>query len=123
MNDDSNNDLARYHGFPPLSPPHKPTELDDLLEKARYDPPMTKAERAEQMQSWMRGEMAIGSDADEAACCTPTPTITQMADKHEQETFADDVMQYLHWATCVVGGVVITTFIVALLFRLVVGVY
>jgi hypothetical protein len=25
MNNDPHNDLARYHGFPPLSPPHEPT--------------------------------------------------------------------------------------------------
>ena len=31
------------------------------------DPPMTDAELAEQRASWVRGEMGMGSDADEAA--------------------------------------------------------
>jgi hypothetical protein len=33
-----NNDLARYHGFPPLSPPHEPTptipQMEDRHEQA-----------------------------------------------------------------------------------------
>jgi hypothetical protein len=53
----------------------------------------------------------------------PTPTITQMADKHERDTFADEAMGWLHWATCWIGGALITAFVVSLFFRLVVGVY
>jgi hypothetical protein len=53
----------------------------------------------------------------------PTPTIPQMVDKHECETFADEAMGWLHWATCWIGGVVITAFIASLLFRAIVGVY
>jgi hypothetical protein len=38
MNNDPHNDLARYHGFPPLSPPHKPTptipQMSDRHEQA-----------------------------------------------------------------------------------------
>ena len=46
MNNDSNNDLARYHGFPPLSPPHKPTptipQMEDRHERQVFT---DKAER------------------------------------------------------------------------------
>jgi len=41
--------------------------LDALLAKARDAPPMTQAEKRAQMQSWVRGEMGFGSDADERA--------------------------------------------------------
>ena len=41
--------------------------LDALLAKARDAPPMTQAEKRDQMRSWVRGEMAFGSDADERA--------------------------------------------------------
>jgi hypothetical protein len=32
MNNDPHNDLARYHGFPPLSPPHEPTPTIPQME-------------------------------------------------------------------------------------------
>ena len=41
--------------------------LDALLAKARDAPPMTQAEKRDQMRSWVRGEMGFGSDADERA--------------------------------------------------------
>ena len=41
--------------------------LDALLAKARAAPPMTEEEKRDQMRSWVRGEMAFGSDADERA--------------------------------------------------------
>jgi len=42
-------------------------ELDALLEAARAAPPMTEAELRAQRDSWVRGEMAIGLDRQEAA--------------------------------------------------------
>ena len=42
-------------------------KLDALLAKARAAPPMTEEEKRAQMQSWVRGEMGFGSDADERA--------------------------------------------------------
>jgi hypothetical protein len=53
----------------------------------------------------------------------PTPTIPQMEDRHERQVFADEAMKYLHWATCAIGGVVMTVLIASLLFRAIVGVY
>jgi hypothetical protein len=53
----------------------------------------------------------------------PTPTISQMEDLHARQVFADESMKYLHWATCAIGGVVITVLIASLLFRAIVGVY
>ena len=41
--------------------------LDALLAMARAAPPMTEEEKRAQMQSWVRGEMGFGSDADERA--------------------------------------------------------
>jgi TM2 domain-containing membrane protein YozV len=46
-----------------------------------------------------------------------------MSDRHERKTFADEAMGWLHWATCWIGGVVITAFIASLFFRAIVGVY
>jgi hypothetical protein len=111
--------LPTYNNMPPLTP-HKPAELDDLLTRAGYSPPMTNAERAEQMQSWARGEMAIGSDADEAAYRNHTPTIPQMEDRHERQVFADNaervINKALSWALIVlavvfVGGLMYKTFV------------
>jgi hypothetical protein len=109
-----------HYNMPPLTP-HKPNkELDDLLEKARYSPPMTKAERAEQMQSWARGEMAIGSDADELAYRQPTSTIPQMEDRHERQVFTDKVecvvntvlaIAVIIFAAVFVGGLMYKTFV------------
>lgn len=42
-------------------------ELDDLIARARALPPMTEAELRAQSDSFVRAEMAWGSDADEAA--------------------------------------------------------
>lgn len=42
------------------------SELERLLESARNQQ-MSDAELEQQAQSWVRGEMAVGSDADEAA--------------------------------------------------------
>lgn len=53
----------------------------------------------------------------------PTPTIPQIEDLLERQAFADEAMGWLHWATCWIGGVVITAFIASLLFRAIVGVY
>jgi hypothetical protein len=114
--------LPTYNAMPPL-PPHKHTDLDAYLFLVRHSPPMTDAELIAQKQSWVRGEMAIGSDADETAYRQPTPTIPQMEDRHERQVFADEAMKYLHWATCAIGGVVMTVFIASLLFRAIVGVY
>jgi hypothetical protein len=41
-------------------------ELSELIEKCRHYV-MSPEEIEEQRQSWVRGEMAIGTDADEAA--------------------------------------------------------
>jgi hypothetical protein len=41
--------------------------LAALIEAARNRPPMTDAELEAQRRSWVRGEMGLGSDADEAA--------------------------------------------------------
>jgi hypothetical protein len=76
MNNDPHNDLARYHGFPPLSPPHE-----------------------------------------------PTPTIPQMEDRHKRDAFAGEAMAWLHRFTAVACGVFMAVFVVALIFRLTVGVY
>jgi hypothetical protein len=46
-----------------------------------------------------------------------------MEDQHERQVFADEAMKYLHWATCAIGGVVMTVLIASLLFRAIVGVY
>ena len=46
--------------------PDRPT-LDALLAEARARAPLTPAEIARQRASWVRGEMGMGDDADEAA--------------------------------------------------------
>ena len=53
----------------------------------------------------------------------PTPTITQMEDRHERQAFADEAMGWLHLITAVACGVVMTVFVVSLFFRAIVGVY
>jgi hypothetical protein len=53
----------------------------------------------------------------------PTPTIPQMADKHERQAFADAAMGWLHLITAVACGVVMAVFVVALIYRATVGVY
>jgi hypothetical protein len=53
----------------------------------------------------------------------PTPTIPQMEDLLERQAFAYEAMAWLHWATCAIGGVVMTVLIASLLFRAIVGVY
>lgn len=48
--------------------PSKPRpKLDALLEQAKAHRPMTPEDIEAQRQSWVRGEMGMGSDADEAA--------------------------------------------------------
>lgn len=42
-------------------------KLDALLKQAKAHRPMTPEEIEAQRQSWVRGEMGMGSDADEAA--------------------------------------------------------
>ena len=42
-------------------------ELERLIEAAKARPPMSEAEYAEQRASFVRGQLAFGSDADEAA--------------------------------------------------------
>jgi hypothetical protein len=53
----------------------------------------------------------------------PTPTIPQMVDKHERETFADEAMGWLHRITAVACGVVMAVFVFVLIYRATVGVY
>tara|TARA_R110000823_G_scaffold55983_1_gene136435 strand:+ start:1011 stop:1223 length:213 start_codon:yes stop_codon:yes gene_type:complete len=51
----------------------------------------------------------------------PTPTIPQMADEYERDTFAVETMYWLHFATCWIGGVLVTTFLISLLYRFTFG--
>jgi hypothetical protein len=108
--------LPKYHSFPPLNPPHEPTaslvDRQDAAWAKMYKITLTKAD--------------LAKAADKAAYrkfYTPTPTITQMEDRHERQVFAGEAMKYLHWATCAIGGVVMTVLIASLLFRAIVGVY
>jgi hypothetical protein len=112
--------LPTYNAMPPASPPHKHTDLDAYLFLVRHSPPMTDAELIAQKQSWVRGEMAIGSDADETAYRQPTPTIQQMEDRHERQVFTDKaervVNKVLAFALTVlavvfVGGLMYKTFV------------
>lgn len=41
-------------------------KLEILIDKARHRPPMDQSERDAQRESWARGEIGMGSDADEA---------------------------------------------------------
>jgi hypothetical protein len=84
-------DLPKYHSFPPLNPPHEPTA--SLVDR--------------QDEAW-------------AKMYKPTPTITQMADKHERQVFTDKaervVNQVLAFALTVlavvfVGGLMYKTFV------------
>jgi hypothetical protein len=112
-----------HYNMPPLTP-HKPTPtisgLDNLIKRACNAPPMTEAERLAHGKSWARGEMAIGSDADEAAYRNPTPTISQMEDRYARQVFTDKaervVNQVLAFALTVlavvfVGGLMYKTFV------------
>jgi hypothetical protein len=53
----------------------------------------------------------------------PTPTIPQMEDRHERETFAAEAMGWLHRITAVACGVVMAVFVFALIYRATMGVY
>lgn len=48
-------------------PSNPKPNLDALLAQAKAHRPMTPEEVEAQRQSWVRGEMGLGSDADEAA--------------------------------------------------------
>jgi hypothetical protein len=103
MNNDSNNDLARYHGFPPLTP-HKPTQLN--FAKSGF------------ITNQIINEPDV--DYDILSPHKPTPTIPQMEDRHERQVFtykAERVVnQVLAFALTVlavvfVGGLMYKTFV------------
>ena len=53
-----------------------------------------------------------------------TPTIPlEMVDAHERQSQADEAMKWLHLLACFACGMVMTAFFLALVFRLVFGVY
>lgn len=52
-----------------LTMPKRP-DLDRMLEEAKKLPPMTREEFEAQRRNYVRGEMGIGSDRDEAALAT-----------------------------------------------------
>jgi hypothetical protein len=113
MNNDSNNDLARYHGFPPLTP-HKPMERGNLaLRKSSYQLQTTELNNSGH-------NFAIGLKAGKFVYRNHTPTIPQMEDRHERQVFTDKaervVNQVLAFALTVlavvfVGGLMYKTFV------------
>jgi hypothetical protein len=51
------------------------------------------------------------------------PTIPQMVDAQERQSQAAEAMGWLHWLACFACGIVMTAFVVSLVFRAAVGVY
>jgi hypothetical protein len=129
MNNDPHKDLARFHGFPPLSPPHKPNkELDDLLARVRNAPPMTDKEFAAQRRSFAYGNASFENPDITRAIVyqedtKPTPTIPQMSDRHEQAILREKLAVWLTRATVWFSIVSMSLFIGSLIYRATVGVY
>ena len=107
MNNDSNNDLARYHGFPPV------LSCEDYEE-------MTGTER----KKWQDSMIELLDGIDEAfAPHKPTPTIPQMEDRHEQAILREKLAVWLTRATVSFSIVAMSLFIASLIYRATVGVY
>jgi hypothetical protein len=129
MNNDSHNDLARYHGFPPLSPPHEPNKkLDDLLARVQNAPPMTDEEFASQKRNFAYGNASFENPDITRAIVyqedtKPTPTIPQMSDRHEQAILREKLAVWLTRATVSFSIVAMSLFIASLIYRATVGVY
>jgi hypothetical protein len=115
MNNDPHNDLARYHGFPPLSPPHKPTPQNARASNMGNQKPMISARQRARSQQ---------ANLTHVNCSNqPTPTIPQMSDRHEQAILRDKLAEWLTRATVWFSIVSMTLFIASLIYRATVGVY